>query len=70
MQLRLFNTSHTEEFKNLIDVLKHLKEFDYFLNASNAYRILLTIPVTLTYLCRNEFSKFEVIKILLTTHKG
>ncbi|XP_023736707.1 uncharacterized protein LOC111884638 [Lactuca sativa] len=45
-ELKLLGTLEIDEFSNLIDVLKFLKELDYFPNASTAYRILLTIPVT------------------------
>ncbi|XP_023729566.1 uncharacterized protein LOC111877276 [Lactuca sativa] len=63
-ELKLFETLDTNEFNNPIDVLKFLKELDYFPNASIAYRILLTIPVTVASAKRN-FSKLKLLKSYL-----
>ncbi|XP_023739319.1 uncharacterized protein LOC111887384 [Lactuca sativa] len=63
-ELKLFDTLETNEFSNPIDVLKFLKELDYFPNASIAYRILLTIPVTTTS-TEMSFSKLKLMKSYL-----
>jgi hypothetical protein len=41
-----------------------MKRLDYFPNASIAYRILLTIPITIAYPERS-FSKIKLIKSYL-----
>ncbi|KAK1406362.1 hypothetical protein QVD17_41656 [Tagetes erecta] len=46
------------------DVLKHLKEAEYFPNASIAYRILLTVPVTVAS-AERSFSKLKLLKSYL-----
>ena len=53
-----------------INVLYYLKRLDSFPNAYFAYRILLTIPVTVESAGRS-FSKLKLIKIYLrfTMHK-
>ncbi|XP_023737798.1 uncharacterized protein LOC111885791 [Lactuca sativa] len=63
-ELKLFETLETNEFSNPIDVLKFLKEFDYFPNASIAYRILLTIPVTVAS-AEMGFSELKLLKSYL-----
>ncbi|KAL7585893.1 hypothetical protein Lser_V15G42479 [Lactuca serriola] len=63
-ELKLFETLETNEFSNPIDVLKFLKELDYFLNASIAYIILLTIPVTVAS-AERSFSMFKLLKSYL-----
>ncbi|XP_023771970.1 uncharacterized protein LOC111920627 [Lactuca sativa] len=63
-ELKLFETLETNEFSNPIDVLKFLKELDYFPNASIAYRILLSIPITVTY-AEMRFSKLKLLKSYL-----
>ncbi|XP_052624860.1 uncharacterized protein LOC111905161 [Lactuca sativa] len=63
-ELKLFETLETNEFSNPIDVLKFLKELDYFPNASIAYRILLTIPVTVAS-AEMSFSKLKFVKSYL-----
>ncbi|XP_052624888.1 uncharacterized protein LOC111898638 [Lactuca sativa] len=63
-ELKLFETLETNEFSNPIDVLKFLKELDYFPNASIAYRILLTIPVTVASAERSS-SKLKFVKSYL-----
>ncbi|KAK1424794.1 hypothetical protein QVD17_20132 [Tagetes erecta] len=64
MELKLLNTTNTGEFKNPLDVLKHLKEVEYFPNASIAYRVLLTIPVTVAS-AERSFSKLKLLKSYL-----
>ncbi|KAL7595229.1 hypothetical protein Lser_V15G30337 [Lactuca serriola] len=63
-ELKLFETLETNEFSNPIDVLKFLKELDYFPNASIAYRILLTIPITVAS-AEKSFSKLKFVKSYL-----
>ncbi|KAL4579201.1 hypothetical protein LXL04_015339 [Taraxacum kok-saghyz] len=64
MELKLFETLETSELSNPIDVLKFMKELDYFPNACIAYRILLTIPVTVTS-AELGFSKLKFLKSYL-----
>ncbi|XP_052627128.1 uncharacterized protein LOC128133658 [Lactuca sativa] len=63
-ELELFDTLETNEVSNLIDVLKILKELDYFPNVSIAYRILLTIRVT-SASAKRRFSKLKFLKSYL-----
>lgn len=64
MELKLFDTSQIDELHNPIDVLKRLKELGYFPNATIAYRILLTIPVTVAS-AERSFSKLKLLKSYL-----
>ncbi|KAL4558931.1 hypothetical protein LXL04_037136 [Taraxacum kok-saghyz] len=64
MELKLFETLETSELSNPIDVLKFMKELDYFPNACIAYRILLTIPVTVAFV-EKSFSKLNLLKSYL-----
>jgi hypothetical protein len=48
----------------LIDILYYIKRLDYFPNACIAYRILLTIPVTVAS-AEKSFSKLKLIKSYL-----
>jgi len=62
--LKLFETLETSELSNPIDVLKFMKELDYFPNACIAYRILLPIPVTVAS-AEESFSKLKLLKSYL-----
>ncbi|VFQ93600.1 unnamed protein product [Cuscuta campestris] len=64
MELKSFNTLQTSEFSNPIDVLKHLKELGCYQNACIAYRILLTVPVTVAS-AERSFSKLKLLKSYL-----
>ena len=64
MELKLFETLETNELSNPIDVLKFMKELDYFPNACIAYRILLPIPVTVAS-AEESFSKLKLLKSYL-----
>lgn len=46
------------EFNNPLDVLKHLKEFDYYQNANILYRILLTIDGDM---CKKKIFEVKVV---------
>ena len=55
----------TEENKNTpIDILNYIKKLEFFPNACITYRILLTIPVTVTS-AKRIFSKLKLIKSYL-----
>ena len=55
----------TEENKNTpVDILNYIKKLEYFPNACIAYRILLTIPVTVAS-AKRTFSKLKLIKSYL-----
>ncbi|XP_042423377.1 zinc finger MYM-type protein 1-like [Zingiber officinale] len=62
MELTLLKYSLPTEAKRAIDVLNHLKDVDgCYPNAYIAYRILLTIPVTVAT-AERSFSKLKLIK--------
>ncbi|XP_076956693.1 uncharacterized protein LOC143631971 [Bidens hawaiensis] len=65
MELSSLDTLYTMEFSSLIEVLKHLNETqENFPNARIAYRILLTIPVTVAS-AERSFSKLKLLKSYL-----
>ena len=54
-----------DENKNtLVDILNYIKKLEYFPNACIAYRILLTIPITIAS-AEWTFSKLKLIKSYL-----
>ena len=54
-----------EENKNtLVDILNYIKKLEFFPNACIAYRILLTISVTVAS-AKKTFSKLKLIKSYL-----
>ncbi|XP_076944151.1 uncharacterized protein LOC143614660 [Bidens hawaiensis] len=62
MELSSLDTLYTMEFSSPIEVLKHLNETqENFPNARIAYRILLTIPVTVVS-AERSFSKSKLLK--------
>jgi len=55
----------TEEKKNTpVDILNYIKKLESFPNACIAYRVLLTIPITVDY-AERTFSKLKLIKSYL-----
>ncbi|XP_071715099.1 uncharacterized protein [Rutidosis leptorrhynchoides] len=62
MELSSFDIIGAGEFKNPLDILIHLNEAqENFSNARIAYRILLTIPVTVAS-AERSFSKLKLLK--------
>ncbi|XP_058783512.1 uncharacterized protein LOC131658207 [Vicia villosa] len=64
VELKLLRNILPEEITGPIDILKYLKGMDYFSNTIIAYRILLTIPVTVASTERS-FSKLKLLKSYL-----
>ncbi|PWA78480.1 zinc finger MYM-type protein 1 [Artemisia annua] len=64
MELRLLNHFLPSENMSPIDVLTFLKQQDCFPNALIAYRVLLTIPVTVAS-AERSFSKLKLLKSYL-----
>ena len=52
------------EIRTPIEILNHIKKLDCFPNACIAYRILLTIPVTVAT-AKRSFSKLKLLKTYL-----
>ncbi|XP_058744364.1 uncharacterized protein LOC131616968 [Vicia villosa] len=64
VELKLLRNILPEEITGPIDILKYLKGMDYFPNTIIAYRILLTIPVTVAS-AERSFSKLKLLKSYL-----
>ncbi|KAK9078008.1 hypothetical protein SSX86_002065 [Deinandra increscens subsp. villosa] len=64
MELKLFDRLQTDEVINPTYILKNVIQFNCFPNASIAYRILLTIPVTVAS-AERSFSKLKLLKSYL-----
>ncbi|XP_058744291.1 uncharacterized protein LOC131616850 [Vicia villosa] len=64
VELRLLRDKLPEEKKGPIDILQFLKGMDCFPNTIIAYRILLTIPVTVAS-AERSFSKLKLLKSYL-----
>ncbi|XP_071694523.1 uncharacterized protein [Rutidosis leptorrhynchoides] len=61
MELKSFDIIGACEFKNHRDILMHLNEAQiFFPNTRIAYRILLTVPVTVAY-AKKTFSKMKLL---------
>lgn len=61
MELRLLRDIFPVENIGPIDILRFLKGMDFFPNTLIAYRILLTIPVTVAS-TKRRFSKLKLLK--------
>jgi len=64
LELKIFKEILQIEENTPIDTLNYIKRLDFFLNSSIAYRILLTIPITVAFVKRS-FSKLKLIKSYL-----
>lgn len=67
-ELKLLREMLSEETIRPADILLFLKGLDCFPNTFIAYRILLTIPVTVASAERKKFFKIEVVKDLLAVY--
>ena len=64
VELKLLVHYLPNEMMRATDILQFIKEFDCFPNAIIAYRILLTIPVTVAS-AERSFSKLKLLKSYL-----
>ncbi|KAI3744343.1 hypothetical protein L1987_57422 [Smallanthus sonchifolius] len=64
LELKLFETFITSQIISPIDALNNLNRFGFFPNASIAYRVLLSIPVTVAS-AERSFSKLKLLKSYL-----
>ena len=64
MELRFLKDSIPKDNMGPVEILKFLKRHDCFPNASIAYRIMLTIPVTVASVERS-FIKLKLLKSYL-----
>ncbi|PWA74998.1 zinc finger MYM-type protein 1 [Artemisia annua] len=64
VELRLLNNYLPNQNLGPSDILNFLKEHDFFPNAMIAYRVLLTIPVTVAS-AERSFSKLKLLKSFL-----
>ncbi|KAL4582621.1 hypothetical protein LXL04_007178 [Taraxacum kok-saghyz] len=64
LELKLLHQFLPSETTNPTDVLKYMQKVDCFPNAIIAYRVLLTIPVTVTS-AERSFSKLKLLKSYL-----
>lgn len=63
-ELQILQMCLPKRINSIIEVLEFVKSLDYFPNVSIAYRILLTLPVTVASTERS-FSKLKLIKTYL-----
>jgi hypothetical protein len=64
MELGFLQDFIPEENMGPVEILNFLKRHDYFPNATIAYRVLLTIPVTVAS-AEQSFSKLKLLKSYL-----